>query len=419
MFARDPDDLARIAAAARSCGLLAFDTEFMREKTYWARLCLLQFAADGQAWIVDPFEVEDLGPVADVLADPAVLKVVHAGAQDFEILAKMLGRATAPVFDTQIAATLAGFPSQVGYARLVKDLLDVDIDKSDTYTDWSRRPLTPAQIEYALADVLHLPEMHRRLTASLERDGRLGWLEADFQRLADPATYDAVPEEQFRRIKRASSLSRRQLAVLREAAAWREREAQRRDLPRKWVIADETLLEVARRQPKDAAGLGELRGISVRALGDGGRGLVDAVRKGLAVPDADLPRIVQRPRTAIDVDGIVELMGALVRVRAREHGVAVPLLATRSDLERLASGEREECAVLQGWRRTLVGDELVELAEGRLSLRVLDGAVVPKLVGEPPASGADGELGVITSDPGEPAASPGKVVGRRRVSRRR
>jgi ribonuclease D len=418
MFARDPDDLARIAAAARSCGVLAFDTEFMREKTYWARLCLLQFAANGEAWIVDPFEVGDLGPVADVLADTSVVKIVHAGAQDFEILARLLGRATAPVFDTQIAATLAGFPSQVGYARLVKDLLDVDIDKSDTYTDWSRRPLTPAQIEYALADVLHLPEMYRRLTASLERDGRLGWLEADFERLADPATYDAIPEEQFRRIKRVSSLSRRQLAVLREATAWREREAQRRDLPRKWVIADETLLEVARRQPKDVAGLGELRGISVRALGDGGRGLIDAVRTGLAVPEADLPRIAQRVRTAIDVEGVVELMGALVRVRAREHGVAVPLLATRSDLERLASGERDECAVLQGWRKTLVGDALVELAEGRLSLRVLDGAVVPK-----PVSGdveaADGGAGGAAADGAEPPAAPGTARGRRRVSRSR
>jgi ribonuclease D len=374
MFAHTTDDLARIAAAARSCGVLAFDTEFMREKTYWARLCLLQFAADGEAWIVDPFELADLGPVADVLADPNVVKVVHAGAQDLEILVRMLGRATAPVFDTQIAATVAGFPSQVGYARLVKDMLDIDIDKSDTYTDWSRRPLTPAQIEYALADVLHLPEMYRRLGESLARDGRLAWLEADFARLADPATYEAVPEEQFRRIKRASSLSRRQLAVLREATAWREREAQRRDLPRKWVIADETLVEVARRQPKDVAGLGELRGLSVRSLGDNGRSLVEAVRRGLAVPDADLPRI--------DVEGIVELMGALVRVRAREHGVAVPLLASRADLERLASGERDECTLLQGWRRTLVGEELVELVEGRLSLRVLDGVIVPKRAGD-------------------------------------
>jgi ribonuclease D len=396
MFARGTDDLARIAAAARSCGVLAFDTEFMREKTYWARLCLLQFAADGEAWIVDPFEVGDLGPVADVLADPDVVKVVHAGAQDLEILSKMLPRATSPVFDTQIAATLAGFPSQVGYARLAKDMLDVEIDKSDTYTDWSRRPLTDAQVQYALADVSHLPEMYSRLRTGLEREGRLAWLEDDFRRLADPATYEAVPEEQFRRIKRVSSLSRRQMAVLREAAAWREREAQRRDLPRKWVIADETLLEVARRQPKDSAALGQLRGISVRALGDGGAGLVDAVRKGLAVPDADLPSVAQRQRTAIDVEGVVELMGALVRVRAREHGVAVPLLATRADLERLAGGERDDCAVLQGWRRTLVGEELVELAEGRLSLRVLDGVVVPEPV-------VDGEGGVAAEGARTPA----------------
>jgi ribonuclease D len=167
------------------------------------------------------------------------------------------------------------------------------------------------------------------------------------------------------------------------------------------------------------AGLDELRGISVRALGDGGRGLVDAVRKGLAVPEADLPRIAQRPRTAIDVEGVVELMGALVRVRAREHGVAVPLLATRSDLERLASGERDECPLLQGWRKTLVGDALVELAEGRLSLRVLDGAVVPKPVGEDVTVRAGDEPGGAAADTAEPPDAPETGRGRRRVSRGR
>jgi ribonuclease D len=284
------------------------------------------------------------------------------------------------VFDTQVAATLAGSPAQVGYARLVKDLFDVDIDKSDTYSDWARRPLTPAQIDYALADVRFLPPMYRQISERLEREGRLAWLRSDFEHLSDPATYDVIPEEQFRRIKRASTLNRRQLAVLQQAVAWREVTAQRRDLPRRWVIADETLVEVARRQPKDAAALSELRGINVRGLGDGGAGLLEAVRSGLELPEERLPRIAKRVRTIVDVEGVVELMGALVRVRAGEHGVAVPLLATRADLERLAAGEREDSPLLEGWRKSIVGDALVDLVEGRLSLRVAEGKVVPKSV---------------------------------------
>lgn len=387
MFAHDHEALGKVARAAREAGLLALDTEFMREKTYFARLCLLQFAAGDGAWIVDPFVVSDLGPVAEALADPSIVKVMHSGVQDLEILTRLLGRPPAPVFDTQVAATLAGFPAQVGYARLAKELYDVDIDKSDTYSDWSRRPLTPAQVEYALADVRHLPRMYLELKERLEREGRLAWLQADFERLSAPATYEIVPEEQFRRIKRVSSLSRRQLGVLQQAAAWREREAQRRDLPRRWIVSDESLIQVARRQPKDAGALGELRGLNVRSLGDGGKGLLAAVEVGLTVADDALPRITKRPRTAVDIEGVVELMGALVRVRAAEHGVAVPLLATRADLERLASGERDDSALLQGWRKALIGDDLVALGEGRLTLRVADGKVVPEPLSPNAAAG--------------------------------
>jgi ribonuclease D len=380
VLAHDEETLERIAASARATGLLALDTEFMREKTYYARLCLIQIATEDGAWMIDPLMGGVLGPLEGVLLDRNVVKVLHAGSQDLELLTRILGTPPTPVFDTQVAATLAGFPAQVGYARLVKDLYDVDVDKSDTYSDWSRRPLTPAQIEYGLADVLHLPPMYRRLSEQLAGEGRLAWLEADFERLSDPATYAVVPEEQFRRIKRASALSRRQLAVLQQAAAWRETAAQKRDLPRRWVVADETLVEVARRQPRDAAALGELRGINVRGLGDGGAGLLAAVHSGLETPEDQLPRITKRVRAIVDVEGVVELMGALVRVRAVEHGVAVPLLATRAELERLAAGERDESPLMQGWRRQLIGESLVDLAEGRLRLRVSDGKVVPEPV---------------------------------------
>lgn len=377
LFARDADDLCRMADAARRAGVLAIDTEFMREKTYYARLCLVQVAVPERAWIIDPFEVNDLSVLFEVLTDPDVLKVLHAGGQDLELLSRLAGSPPRPVFDTQIAATLAGFPSQVGYARLVKDLFDVDIDKSDTFTDWARRPLTSGQIEYALSDVSHLPAVHAELKDRLDRAGRTQWLAADLERLSDPATYAIDPEQQYRRIKRSSSLSRRQLGVLQAVTAWREREAQRRDLPRRWIVGDESLVEVARRQPRTAEQLSEIRGLNLRGLGDGGQGMLAVVAAAREMPDDQLPTITRRRRTVVDIEGVVELMGALVRVRASEHGIAVPLLATRTDLERLAAGDREDNPLLEGWRRDVVGDALVDLVEGRLSLRVCDGKVVP------------------------------------------
>jgi ribonuclease D len=383
VYLHDTAELRALVGRARAHGRIAIDTEFMREKTYWAKLCLIQLAVGDECAILDPLQMSDLGPLLEVLADESVLKVLHAGSQDLEIFYRLAGCASTPVFDTQIAATVAGFPSQVGYARLVKDLFDVDIDKSDTFTDWARRPLTPAQIEYALNDVRYLDAAYLELTARLERDGRTAWLAGDLASLSDPALYEIRPDEQYRRIKRAASLSRRQLGVLQQVTAWREREAMRRDMPRRWVLADETLVEVARRRPVDAGALADIRGLNLRSVGGDGAGLLDAVRAGMAIPEDGLPRIDRKPRAIVDVEGVVELMGALVRVRASEHGIAVPLLATRADLERLASGERDGSPLLAGWRRSIVGDDLVLLVDGLLALSVADGKIVVERLDAP------------------------------------
>jgi ribonuclease D len=385
----DPAEIVRLLERSRSHGRISIDTEFMREKTYWSKLCLVQVAVGDECALIDPLAGDDLGPLLEVLADPSVIKIFHAGSQDLEIFYRMAGRAAAPVFDTQIAATVAGFPSQVGYARLMKDLFDVDIDKSDTFTDWARRPLTPAQIEYALNDVRYLDGAYLELTGRLERDGRTGWLAADMKRLSDDSLYAIDPDEQFRKVKRISSLSRRQLGVLQKVTAWREREAMRRDLPRRWVLGDETLVEVARRRPADTAALSDIRGLNVRSFGDGGASLLAAVKAGVDAPEDQLPRLEKKPRTIVDIEGVVELMGALVRVRASEHGIAVPLLATRGDLERLASGQRDDSPLLSGWRKAILGDSLVALIDGELALRVSDGRVLAEPCG-----------------PGVPAAEP-------------
>jgi ribonuclease D len=302
-----------------------------------------------------------------------VIKIFHAGGQDLEIFYRVCGHAMAPIFDTQVAATLAGFPQQVGYGALVHEMLDVKLDKGDSYTDWGKRPLSDTQIEYALNDVRYLPELHRRLTSQLKDGGRTDWLAADFVRLEDPATYEILPREQWRRVKRISSLNRRQLAVAREVAAWRENEAMRRDIPKRWVVGDESIVEIARRMPKTPEELAEIRGVSDKIGKSAVRGLLDSVVLGTEVPEEDLPSLSKRKRLNGDVDGAIDLMVALVRLRAREHGVAMPLLASRDDLERLAGGEREGNPLLEGWRNAMVGSELVELIDGSVTLSLADG----------------------------------------------
>lgn len=376
MYVTDTATLRELVAELRKAPAVAIDTEFMRERTYFAKLCLIQLGTDDVHAIVDPLAFGDLSPLCDLLSDTAVVKIFHAGSQDLEIFYRLCDGATTPVFDTQVAATLAGFPQQVGYGALVKELLDVSLDKGDTYTDWARRPLSDTQVEYALNDVRYLPEVHRRLLDELTREGRIPWLQADFARLEDPATYVPVPEEQWRRVKRISALNRRQLAVAREVAAWRENEAQRRDVPKRWILGDESIVEIARRVPATAADVGAIRGVADKAGKGAQRGIAAAVSRGLAVPDADLPSLTKRRRPQGDVDAAVDLMVAIVRLRARKHGVAMPLLASREDLERLAGGEREASPLLEGWRRKMVGEELVRLLDGELTLHLAESLLV-------------------------------------------
>ncbi len=374
MYIRDAEALSEAVEALCSAPVVALDTEFMRERTYFARLCLIQMATTEASYLIDAIALEGkLEPLARVLGAPGVVKIVHAGSQDVEILLRATGSTVAPVFDTQIAATLAGFPTQVGYAQLVHDLLGVKIDKSDTFTDWSVRPLSEAQLVYAEADVLHLPAVYRLLHERLVREGRLGWLADDFERLADPATYEVDPREQYRRVKRASSLDRRSLAVLRELAAWRETEAQRRDTPKRWLISDESLIEVARRRPASAAELATIRGVNDRVASRNASAVLAAIEAGMAVPDDELPRLPKRDRIPTDAQPVADLLNAVLRVRAREHGVAPGLIASRNDLERFAAGDREGHPLSSGWRHTLAGAELGAILDGAVSVRVVDG----------------------------------------------
>lgn len=373
MYIANQENLVAFAERALRSSVLAIDTEFLREKTYYAKLCLIQLATDDETAIVDPFAVDDLGVLAPVLLDEGVTKLFHAGSQDLEILLREVGVLPKPIFDTQVAAALLGHTQQIGYAALVHAECGVTLKKIDSFTDWSRRPLSESQLEYAADDVVYLPRMYARMRAALEEKGRLTWLAHDFEEMSDPAKYAVNERERFRRLKRVSQLSRRQLSAAREVAAWRELEAQRRDVPRKWVITDEQIVEACKREARTIDELFMVRGMRERLSTRDARAVVALMSSALEAPPDAWPELDRCGRSEPNVDAQLDLMAAIVRLRAKESGVAFPTLASHDDLARVARGYREDVDLLRGWRRALVGEELLDLLEGRIALS-LDGS---------------------------------------------
>lgn len=375
MYIANQEDLEAFAKRAMRSSVLAIDTEFLREKTYYAKLCLLQLATDDETAIVDPFEVDDLRVLAPLLENESVVKLFHAGGQDLEILLREVGVLPRPLFDTQVAAALLGHTQQIGYAALVHAECGVTLKKIDSFTDWSRRPLSESQLEYAADDVAYLPRMYERMRAQLVELGRLAWLDRDFEDLADPKRYATNERERYRRLKRVSQLSRRQLAAAREVAAWRELEAQRRDVPRKWVVTDEQIVEACKREARTIDELFMVRGMSDRLSTKDARCVVALMSSALDAPPDAWPEPDRCGKNEPNVDAELDLMCALVRLRAKQNGVAFPTLASHDDLARVARGYREGVDVLRGWRRSLVGEELLRLLEGKIALSLSDGEV--------------------------------------------
>ncbi len=368
MYIDNQETLEAFVERARASSVLAIDTEFLREKTYYARLCLLQLATDDEVAIIDPFAVNDLHVLVPLLADRGIVKLFHAGGQDLEILYREVGMLPEPIFDTQVAAALLGHTQQIGYGALVHSVCGVNLKKVDSYTDWSRRPLSDSQLEYAADDVVYLPGIYREMCAMLDARGRREWLAPDFAELSDPARYEADPRQRFRRLKRVSSLSRRQLSAAREVAAWREEEAARRDVPRKWVITDEQIVEACKREARSIDELFMVRGMREKLPTRDARTVAALLRKGLDAPQDRWPVLDRASKSEPNVDAQLDLMEAVVRLRARENGIAMQTLASRDDLARLARGYTEEVDVLRGWRRAMVGEELLDLLAGRLAL---------------------------------------------------
>jgi ribonuclease D len=347
------------------------DTEFMRERTYWPELCVVQLAGAHEVAVIDAQAPEiDLAPLGDLLADQAVMKVFHAARQDIEIFVLRFGDVPKPLFDTQIAAMVAGFGEQVGYEALVSALAGGSIDKAHRFSDWSARPLSASQITYAAADVTYLRTVYNRLCARLKQDGRLDWVAEEMAELADPALYRADPEAMWERLRPRSN-NRRFLGMVRALAAWREREAQRVNIPRQRLVRDETLLEIAATAPANPDGLARARGIS-RGFAEGrtGTSLLAAIEAAKAVPEDALPEAPRSRDGARPSPALVSLLKVLLAAKCEDHHVAARLVASSDDIDRLATEEAPDIAALHGWRREVFGEDALALKQGRVALGV-------------------------------------------------
>jgi len=355
---------------------VTIDTEFLRETTYYPLLCVAQMASADEAVVVDALAPGiDLAPFIALLANERVLKVFHAARQDIEIVWHRAAFVPHPVFDTQVAAMVLGHGDSISYDQLVQRITGDTLDKSLRFTDWTRRPLSAAQIAYALSDVTHLREVYLALEADLERRGRTDWMSDEMEVLTSPDTYRAEPERAWLRVK-SRVRKPKELAVLIEVAAWREREAQTRDVPRSRVLKDDTVGDIAIQAPTTAERLAALRSLPKGfERSKWGEGILAAVKRGLARDPKTLPRI-ERPRPAPNGAATVELLKVLLRMTAERHGVAAKVIATVDDLDRIAADDEADVPALRGWRRELFGERALALKHGRLALSIHQGRVV-------------------------------------------
>ncbi len=355
---------------------VAVDTEFMRETTYWPKLCLIQAAAPDVEAVIDPLAAGlDLQPFLDLMANGKVLKVFHAARQDLEIFQKLGGKLPHPVFDTQIAAMAAGYGDTVAYDALVQQVLKRRLDKSSRFTDWSRRPLSDSQLAYALADVTHLRDLYPRLRSTLEQRDRLSWLEEEHAALLDPEIYDTAPDKAWRRLRLRKTTADYVLA-LQVAAAWRERQAQQRDVPRGRIVKDEALYEIAEVRPKTAADFDRMRAVP-RGFGNSraAQDLLQALDRAFSDPDRPHFKYERPPPVPPGLGPTVELLKVLLRYEAEANEVAPRLIASAADVEAIAASDAADVPALRGWRRKVFGERALALKRGAIALKLEKGKV--------------------------------------------
>jgi len=381
------EDLAAACASLAAAPFIAVDTEFMREQTFWPRLCLIQIAGGDTEALIDSLAPGiDLKPFFDLMVDENVLKVFHSARQDVEIVHHLAGVIPHPIFDTQVAAMVCGFGEAVSYSMLVKRLLGRNLDKSSRFTDWSRRPLSERQLTYALGDVTFLRDLYPKLRAQLDKSERASWLNEEMAVLTDPATYELHPEQAWRRLKMRIK-TQKALAILMELAAWREREAQTQDVPRSRILKDEALYDIAGQAPRSVEDLGSLRSLhNGFARSHRGRAVLEAVARGLERDPETVPPLQRGEPMPPEAQAVVDLLRVLLKATAGRHGVAPKLIATSDELEQIARSDDADAAALRGWRRKLFGEDALALKRGDLALVIREGEVT---VLEPDDSAAE------------------------------
>ena len=349
---------------------LALDTEFLREKTYYPKFCLLQIATPEWVACIDPIALPQLESLFDAIYNPAIVKVFHSCRQDLEIFFQWTGKLPSPIFDTQVAAPLLGFQDNPGYAMLVSSLLSVNLNKAHTRADWSKRPLTEAELEYAADDVIYLCQIYQIMVQKLTALGRIDWLKNDFAELTNPALYKVDPETAWFKIKGKNKLTGKQLSIIQTLAQWREKIAQAEDRPKSWLLRDELLFDLAKLQPETVQELANVRGINERSVNRYGKELcqlITAAKNRSPIPLHEKDRSAKKTQQE---EAILDILTALVRVRAEENALNPTILASRKDLEELLSNGDDECPLLHGWRYTMAGKELVGLLKGELLLGI-------------------------------------------------
>ena len=375
LFVERDDQLHDLCARLAQAEWLTVDTEFLREKTYYPQLCLVQVASATETACIDPHKLSSLAPLVALLADPRILKVFHAARQDMELFWHGHNMLPAPLFDTQIAAPLLGYPEQMGYAALVKERLGIDIDKSETRTDWSRRPLTQSQLDYAAADVRHLAELFPKLRDELSARGRLDWLNEDFAALSDPAAYQNHPEDAWRRLRGLHKFRGPALSCAQALAAWREQRAQQENRPRKWVLDDDALLTLARIKLQSLDDMKRVRGLPPGVIDRYGTQLLALLETARQKTPEPLPEFERAETLSEDQEAAVDVLTGVLRQLAATQSLNPASIASRKDLQNLVRGARADSPLLHGWRRGIAGVKLLDVLEGRCRLHLTPGGL--------------------------------------------
>jgi ribonuclease D len=371
-FVDSDEKLHELCDLLRKSRVLAIDTEFMRERTYFAKFCLLQIATDELIACVDPLALNNIDPLLDIIYTPDTVKVLHAARQDLELFFDLRGTLPGPVFDTQIAAALMGYGAQVSYGALVKDMCNVTLDKSHARTDWSQRPLDPQQLHYAADDVRYLLSIYEQQSASLQEKGRLEWLSRDFESLVDERIYKRNAKDVWMRIRGTQTLAGNQLAVIQALAAWREEKALSSNKPRKWIVADDPLLSIAKFMPKTPERLAKIRGLDEKVRHRCGEEIIQIVNQASQMPEEQWPELLKRVKLSDAQEAVIDVMMGILRRAGYINDVSPQVITTRKELERVLLGDKD-VAVLEGWRHALVGKDLLALLAGNLYLQIKQG----------------------------------------------